>query len=294
MSTGAWGTPGRAPWDTPEAGQATPGAAPSSASRTFHVHEARWEVGGRAILDGVTLAAAGGVTGVLGPNGSGKSSLLRAVVGALPGAHGTWELDTVDLRRLSPRERARLVALVEQEAAAEGEHRVLDVVLLGRTPHRPRWSGDSDDDVGLARACLERAGATHLAERDLATLSGGERQRVHVARALAQQPRLLLLDEPTNHLDVAAQLELMALVQGVGGDGVAVVVVLHDLTTALRWCDHVVVLDDGRVAAAGAPEQVLTPELLAAAWGVRAEILRAGDGTPTIAYLGPGAPDSGR
>ena len=294
MSSGTWGSPAPDPLDAPGAGDAVPGAAPSSSARTFLVREARWEVGGRAILDGVTLAAAGGVTGVLGPNGSGKSSLLRAVVGALPGAHGTWQLDDVDLQRLSARERARLLALVEQEATAEGEHRVLDVVLLGRTPHRPRWSRDSDDDVALARACLDRAGATHLADRDLATLSGGERQRVHVARALAQQPRLLLLDEPTNHLDVAAQLELMALVRGVANDGVAVVVVLHDLTTALRWCDHVVVLDDGRVAAAGAPEQVLTPELLAAAWGVRAEILRAADGTPTIAYLGPAAPDSGR
>ncbi|ROR93994.1 iron complex transport system ATP-binding protein [Salana multivorans] len=254
----------------------------------FVVRDARWDAGGRAILDGVHLAAPGGVTAVVGPNGSGKSSLLRAVVGALPGARGAWELDGADLRALSARDRARRLALVEQDATAEGEHRVLDVVLLGRTPHRPRWGGDSADDVALALACLDRAGAAHLASRDLATLSGGERQRVHLARALAQQPRLLLLDEPTNHLDVAAQLELLDLVRRIADDdGVAAVVVLHDLTSALRWCDHAVVLDAGRVVAAGRPSDVLTPRLLAAVWGVRAEILRASDGSPVLAFTGP-------
>ncbi|WP_246071622.1 ABC transporter ATP-binding protein [Miniimonas arenae] len=256
----------------------------------FAVDGVRWRVGDRAILADVgLLAPAGRLTAVLGPNGSGKSSLLRAVVGALDVDSGAWSLDGEDLRAMGRRERARRVALVEQEAPTDVALTVLDVVLLGRSPHRSRWQGDTPQDVALAHALLARCGAAHLAARDVATLSGGERQRVHVARALAQEPRLLLLDEPTNHLDVAAQLDLLALVRDVAdADGVTAVLVLHDLNQALRWCDHAVVLDAGRVVAAGHPHDVVTPALVARVYGVRAEVLVAGDGTPTLAYLGTG------
>ena len=241
-----------------------------------------WRIDGRAILDDVALTGpAGGVTGVLGPNGSGKSSLLRTIVGALDPDAGAWLLDGTDLRRLSRRDRARRLALVEQESAADVSLLALDVVLLGRTPHRSRWSADSRQDEEIARRALARCGAEHLAQRDVATLSGGERQRVHLARALAQEPRLLLLDEPTNHLDVAAQLALLDLVAGLG---VTSVVVLHDLNHALRWCDHVVVLDEGRVAAAGDPATVLTPALIAEVYGVAAEILLDRDGRPVLTF----------
>ena len=241
-----------------------------------------WRIDGRTILDGVALTGpAGGITGVLGPNGSGKSSLLRTLVGALDPGAGTWLLDGTDLRRLSRRDRARRLALVEQESAADVALVVRDVVLLGRTPHRSRWSVENRHDDELARRALERCGASHLADREIATLSGGERQRVHLARALAQEPRLLLLDEPTNHLDVAAQLALLELVAGLG---VTSVVVLHDLNQALRWCDHVVVLDQGRVVASGDPARVLTPALIEAVYGVAAEVLHAADGQRVLTF----------
>ncbi|PYF96767.1 iron complex transport system ATP-binding protein [Georgenia satyanarayanai] len=229
-------------------------------------------LGGTPVLrDVAAQLPPGEVSAVVGPNGSGKSSLLRLLVGALEPEHGTVLLDGRELAELSRRARARELALVEQDSSAPVSLDVLDVVLLGRTPHRPTWSADSSDDVDLARQALARTGAAHLEGRDVATLSGGERQRVHLARALAQTPRLLLLDEPTNHLDVAAQLDVLHLAGELAATGVTVLTALHDLNHALEHCAHVVVLDAGRVVAAGPPAEVLTEELVSRVYGVRAE-----------------------
>ncbi|NNU27334.1 ATP-binding cassette domain-containing protein [Isoptericola sp. JC619] len=249
----------------------------------------RWSVGGRLILDDVDVTAPpGALTGLVGPNGTGKSSLLRLVAGverpdggrvslvARPGAPGEAG-DSEDLLAMARRRRARTLAFVEQDAASELPVTVFDAVLLGRTPHRSVLAGPTEDDNALARAALERAGAGDLAAREVSTLSGGERQRVHMARALAQQPRVLLLDEPTNHLDVAAQLATMRLVGELAADGVTVLAALHDLSLAAATCDHVVVLAPepaGRVVAAGPVEEVLVPEVIDPTYGVRTTVLR--------------------
>ncbi len=245
-------------------------------SETLQTSRVAFRAGGRLVVDGVDITApAGAVTGVLGPNGSGKTSLLRLVVGVLPLETGAVLLDGVDLARITRRDRARRIALVAQDAAPDTGLDVLDVVLLGRTPHASRWGTDRASDVALARRCLARTGAADLAGRPLATLSGGERQRVHLAAALAQEPRLLLLDEPTNHLDVAAQLALLGLVRSLAADGVTVVMAVHDLNHALSTCDHVVVLAAGRVRAAGPPADVLTPDVIEEVYGVRADVVEA-------------------
>ncbi|WP_240645897.1 ABC transporter ATP-binding protein [Georgenia sp. SYP-B2076] len=254
-----------------------PGVALDVAALTLAVGPAR-------ILTGVDASVpAGAVSAVVGPNGSGKSTLLRVLVGALAPDTGTVLLSGRDLGRLARRERARSLALVEQDAAADVSHDVLDVVLLGRTPHRPRWGADSATDLDIARRALARTGATALAGRDFATLSGGERQRVHLARALAQEPRLLLLDEPTNHLDVGAQLAVLGLARELAADGVTVLAALHDLNHALRYCDHVLVLDAGRVVAAGDPREVLTDGLVGDVYGVRAHRARV-DGREILLF----------
>ncbi|ANC30670.1 ABC transporter ATP-binding protein [Isoptericola dokdonensis] len=244
----------------------------------------RWSVGGRLILDDVDVTAPpGAVTGLLGPNGTGKSTLLRLVAGVQRPDGGGVRLvgpdggDDADLLAMDRRRRARTVAFVEQDATSELPVTVLDAVLLGRTPHRHLLAGPSARDRDVARAVLVRVGAAHLADREVATLSGGERQRVHLARALAQEPRVLLLDEPTNHLDVAAQLATMRLVTELARDGVTVLTALHDLSLAAATCDHVVVLAPGpagRVVAAGPVEDVLVPEVIDPVYGVRTTVLR--------------------
>ncbi|MFG2333964.1 ABC transporter ATP-binding protein [Streptomyces sp. NPDC048604] len=234
------------------------------------------EVAGARLVRDITLhAAAGQVVGLVGPNGSGKSSLLRCVYRALRPATGTVRLDGEDLHAMDAREGARLLAALPQETSAEFDFSVGEVVAMGRLPHRRGATGrlTADDDRICAQA-LARVGAAHLTDRSLLTLSGGERQRVLIARALAQQPRVLVLDEPTNHLDIAQQLEVLALVRGLGP---TVLVALHDLNLAARHCDVLYVIADGRIVASGPPHDVLSPDLLAKVFGVRAHRVRHPD-----------------
>ncbi|WP_129336749.1 ATP-binding cassette domain-containing protein [Cellulomonas endophytica] len=269
-------------------------------------------LGGRWVVDGVDATPPPGrLTGLLGPNGAGKSTLLRLVAGVAAPEAGTVLVGTSDevpapapqdaagrpdgalvpLHRLPRRRRARAVALLEQESSLAVPFTVREVVALGRIPHRG-LSAPGRDEAVVASA-LVAAGADHLADRAWSQLSGGERQRVQIARALAQEPSLLLLDEPTNHLDVHAQLATLALVRSRGTTAVAA---LHDLTLAAAWCDHVLVLDGGRLVAAGAPADVLTAELVARVWGVRCEVLvHPRTGHPVIAFDGPQptGPDDG-
>ncbi|OZB47476.1 MAG: histidinol phosphatase, partial [Cellulomonas sp. 14-74-6] len=242
-------------------------------------------LGGRWVVDGVDATPpTGALTGLLGPNGAGKTTLLRLVAGLLvpqagavmvsddePATGPTSTAGAVPQRQvpvhlLPRRHRARRIALLEQESSSAVPLTVRDVVALGRIPYRSWW-GTDDDPAAVDRA-LEAAEAAHLADRAWATLSGGERQRVQIARALAQEPALLLLDEPTNHLDVAAQLHLLAFVRNLGTTTVAA---LHDLNLAAAFCEHVLVLSAGRLAAAGHPADVLTPPLLRQVYGVEAE-----------------------
>lgn len=241
---------------------------------------------GTLILDGVSLAPRPGtVTGLLGPNGSGKSTLLRLLAGVIAPASGVVTLDGEPLDRVGRRAVARRIAVVAQQSDTQVELTVLDVVRLGRVPHRRAWAPVAADDEEAVRTALARTGLTDKAHRSWHTLSGGERQRVQIARALAQEPRELLLDEPTNHLDIQHQLALLTLV---GDLRLTSVVALHDLNLAAMYCDRLVILKQGRVVAAGAPYDVLTESLIADVYGVRATITRPGPtDRPHIRFLGP-------
>ncbi|MDJ1134442.1 ABC transporter ATP-binding protein [Streptomyces iconiensis] len=248
-------------------------------------------VGERArhlLVDGVDLEAAPGETiGVVGPNGSGKTTLLRCVYGTLSPTSGQLLLDGRDMTGMSTKERARSVAAVPQDAGGGFGLTVQQAVAMGRSPHKRFWEGDTARDAAYVREALERTGATELAERRVDELSGGERQRVLVARALVQEPALLVLDEPTNHLDVRYQWELLALVDGLAATSV---LALHDLNLAAYFCDRIYVLDAGRVVKGGPPAEVLTEEMLAEVYGVRAEVsVHPATGAPTVVYLPPTA-----
>lgn len=232
-----------------------------------------------AVLHDVDLTAAGRtITGILGPNGSGKSTLLAAMYRALElsGAnvhvHGVLNVDGEPLDRLARREIARRIAVVAQHEPHHLGLRVIDVVELGLLPRSRRFAhgpGLSDaDDRERCEQALDRVDARHLAYRFYADLSGGEKQRVVVARALAQDTTHLLLDEPTNHLDLRHQFDVCNLVVDAA---LTTVIVLHDVNLALRYCDAVVVLAEGRVVAAGPPPDVITPQVLDRVWHVQAE-----------------------
>ncbi|EHY87357.1 ABC transporter ATP-binding protein [Saccharomonospora azurea] len=233
-------------------------------------HGVTWMRRGRLVLDDVTVeVSAGSITGLVGPNGSGKTSLLTLMAGLHRPTEGRVLLGSRNASTIPPRERARLVALLEQHATTSLNLTVRQVVELGRVPHR-RFS--SPDPAGaVVDEAMAAAHIEHLAERSWQTLSGGERQRVQLARALAQQPSALLLDEPTNHLDLRHQLELMRTVRRLG---VTVVTALHDLDLAAAYCDRLAVLDAGRLVASGPVDEVLDSRLVDTVYGVRAEVER--------------------
>ncbi|WP_028927653.1 ABC transporter ATP-binding protein [Pseudonocardia acaciae] len=225
-----------------------------------------WSVKGHRLLDGIDLAARDGtVVGLLGPNGSGKSTLLRLLAGLRDPDTGTVRYDDTSLRDLGRRVLARRLAVVEQDVSAHTHVSVRQVVELGRTPFRGRFDALTEHDRRIVDAALERVDVADKQHRSWHTLSGGEKQRTQLARALAQEPREILLDEPTNHLDIRHQLELLDLLRTLD---VTCVVALHDLNLAVRYCDHIVVLDHGQVVASGTPETVLTSDLIESVYGV--------------------------
>lgn len=249
------------------------------------------QLGAQTILDAVDLTAEPGkVTGLIGPNGAGKSTLLRAILGLAPLASGSVSFGGTDLLAMSRRSRAQFATFVEQSADTDARLTTREVVLLGRIPFQTVWQvSPSSEDTGLAEAALAAVDMLAFADRLYHTLSGGEQQRVQIARALAQQPRLLLLDEPTSHLDVHAQLATLALLHQRARDGGTILLALHDLNLAAGFCDALILLHDGRQVAAGPPEQVLTPALLRAVYGVDVTVLRhPRNGRPLIAYDLPG------
>lgn len=239
------------------------------------------------LVSGVSFAApTGAVTGLIGPNGAGKSTLIGAAVGLRPVAAGTIAFDGADLPHMRPAERARLSAYVEQSASTSERLTVRDVVALGRIPYQTSWqSAPSPADEAIVDEAIRELGIGGFARRLYHSLSGGEQQRVHLARALAQEPRLLLLDEPTSHLDIQAQLTVLELLRRRAEAGVTVLLALHDLNLAARFCDHLVVMQGGSVVAEGAPADVLTADLLLEVYGVHASILELpGSKYPFVVY----------
>ncbi|WP_407319883.1 ABC transporter ATP-binding protein [Isoptericola halotolerans] len=237
-----------------------------------------------AVADADLVAADGRTLGLIGPNGSGKSTMLRTILGAIDG-EGTVTVDDDLVRDLTPRQRADRIAVVAQEEPSGLPSTAWDSVLLGRSARMSGWSRYRPDDERAAQQAMDRAGVTHLAHRHVDDLSGGERQRVLIARALAQGSTHLLLDEPTNHLDVRYQHEILGLVHGLP---LTTVTVLHDLNLAARYCDELVLLHGGHVVAAGAPADVLVPELLEPVYEISVRRLDV-DGVPQLVF-GLGAP----
>lgn len=258
---------------------------------SLELSRVRFARDGRTIIDGVDVTPpSAALTALIGPNGAGKSTLLHLIAAVERADAGELALDGRSLSGMRRRERARLVALAEQQGEVDQQLTVEASVLLGRTPHLGAFAAPTARDLGVVAEALRAVGAAEFAQRPLGSLSGGERQRVTLARALAQEPQLLLVDEPTNHLDLAAQLRALELLAELARGGLTVLAALHDLSHAAAYADHLVVLADGRVIAAGAPGEVLTAELVHEVYGVRAAVVEHPlTGRPLIAVAANGA-----
>lgn len=226
-------------------------------------------------------------TVIVGPNACGKSTLLRALTRLITPTAGTVFLDQQDIHRYPTRQVAKLLALLPQTPSTPDGVTVIDLVSRGRYPHQRLFQQWSQADEVAVRRAMDITGTSDLADRTVNELSGGQRQRAWLAMVLAQDTELLLLDEPTTFLDVAHQIEVLELCQHLRSEeGKTLVAVLHDLNQACRYASHLIVMREGSILATGAPDDVLTPSLVAEAF--RIECLVVPDpvtGTPMVVPL---------
>jgi iron complex transport system ATP-binding protein len=246
--------------------------------------------GRRTILDDATIAVpSGAVTAVLGPNGSGKSTLLRVLGGLWRPTSGEVTLNGKPLSAVSRSDVARHVAFLPQDTRCDFAFTVEEIVAMGRLPHRSRFSPASPRDHEVIDEAIARCDLEALRTRTVDRLSGGERQRVAIARCLASEPTVLLLDEPTAHLDLEHALTVFALCRSLAAAGKSVVMATHDLAGASRVASNAVLLRAGRIVAAGAPLDVLTPASCRDVFAVDTEVLATSDGRPALVFSSPGA-----
>jgi iron complex transport system ATP-binding protein len=243
---------------------------------------------GRDILRDVSLhVRPGEIIAVAGPNGAGKSTLLRVLAGLIAPASGKVHVDGADLRAFDRRALGRRIAFLPQDRTVHWPLNARSVVALGRIPHGSGpGRGESEDDHRMIDAALAATDATALAHRPISELSGGERARVLIARALAQDAGVLVADEPTAGLDPAHALSLFETFTRIAAEGRAVIVALHDLGLALRYCPRALLLKDGVIAASGPTRDVLTEPEIARVYGVRAKVGVIG-GVPTVVPVAP-------
>lgn len=230
------------------------------------------ELGGKHILGPIDLdIEEGAFLGVLGPNGSGKTTLLRALTGEVRLARGSLLFEDRPLKSYRAVELARRVGVVPQQFNLDFNFTVSEMVAMGRYAH-----GDEAADGEAVAAALQTTGLIELADRLVTQLSGGERQRALIAQTLAQESPTLLMDEPLNNLDLNHQLEVMQLLRSLHRQGRTIAVVLHDLNMAAQYCDELLLLDHGMLAARGKPEAILEPAVIMEVFRVRVAVHRQG------------------
>ncbi|MDR1318080.1 MAG: ABC transporter ATP-binding protein [Treponema sp.] len=217
---------------------------------------------GKATVAGINISAKkGNVLCLIGPNGAGKTTILRTFAGLLPPVRGEALLSGENIAAIKAAERARRLAVVLTEQPFSSLTSAYEIVAAGRTPYTNFFGALNEKDHKIARGTLETVGAAELADRDFLSLSDGEKQKVMIARALAQQPEIIILDEPTSHLDIRHKLEVMEIVNHLAREtGLVVILALHDIDLALKYCGFVLFVKDGRILAEGKPEEIVTTD----------------------------------
>ncbi len=251
----------------------------SNTSRPLHLFtldKVSFDVPGRQLLAPLTLALpARKIIGLIGHNGSGKSTLLKILARQQQASGGTARFEEKPLQRWSERDFARKVAYLPQYTPAATGLSVRELIALGRYPWHGALGRFGKQDADKVEEAMALTDVTALADQLVDTLSGGERQRVWLAMLVAQDTECLLLDEPISALDIAHQIDVLALVQRLSQEkGLGVIVVLHDVNLAARYCDEIIALHSGRMIARGTAEKIMTPEQLQAIYGLKMEVIR--------------------
>lgn len=239
----------------------------------IRIEHLSYSFGKQPILNDISLhVAQGSFTALLGPNGCGKTTLLRCIGGLLKPQSGTIILQGKELRDYNPRQLAQQLSFVRQQASTDFEFTAFDLVMMGRNPYQKHLENESQSDRQLVEQCMRQANTWHLRDSFPHEMSGGELQRVMIARALAQSTPIMLLDEPTSNLDIAHQFDIMEMLSNIcQRQGKTILLVVHDLNLALRYCPQAVLLHNYGIIAHGAIENVLTSNNIRTAFGIESE-----------------------
>lgn len=241
----------------------------------YDLTDVTYDLPARRILQPLTLSLpAARVYAIIGANGSGKSSLIKLLARQHTPTSGRIAFQGRDLPAYTQRELARSIAYLPQFTPSAEGMTVRELTSLGRFPWHGAFGRFGDEDKAHVDAALQRMDLNRLEDRLVDRLSGGERQRVWLAMMLAQNPTCLLLDEPTSALDIAHQADLLKVVHGISrADGLSVLIVIHDVNMAARYCDEILAMRDGRLVAQGSPETILNPETLDDLFGLRMGVM---------------------
>jgi len=223
------------------------------------------------VLKSISTDFKEGIVAILGPNGSGKTTLLRALM-KIVSFSGRIEINYEDLKKMSRKEIARNVSFVPQEFPEDVEFTALEIVMMGRYPHKKFFSFEDTEDYRISRDALNLVKLDELAERSLRSMSSGEKQRVLIARALAQKADILLLDEPTSNLDLKHSIEVMRLLKKLAHRK-TVVLTMHNINLASLYCNRIILLKEGKIVADGSPEQVITAENIREVYGCEVAVV---------------------
>lgn len=243
--------------------------------KPIQIKHLSWAYDQRKILNDISLDIQGGYfTGIIGPNGSGKTTMAKLLSKLLKGSEKTVYINNKDISKIRVSELAQTMALVPQSSSVTYDLTAYEVVLLGRTPHLKRFQRESQKDYDLVKQVMIETDTWQYKDRLIHQLSGGERQRVIIARALAQEPKILILDEPVTYLDVHHQLQVMSLIKQLSiSRKMTIVIILHDLNYALKYCDQVMMLNDGKIFKYGKPHDVVTIENIRAVYDIDVSIV---------------------
>ena len=231
----------------------------------------------KTVVSGVEInALKGQVICLIGPNGSGKSTILRTLAGMLAPIGGTVYIGGNDIRSIKPNDLAKQMAVVLTESLNVNMTSAYEIASMGRIPYTGFFGRLNADDHRIVRECMQIVGAAELAERDFSSLSDGEKQKILIARALAQEPELIILDEPTSHLDIKHKVEILRILNRLSAiNGVTVILALHDLDIAVKNCQFVLLIKDGKVEAQGRPEDIIGKDTIGDLYGIEGAVFNS-------------------
>lgn len=240
----------------------------------IQVKNLTYTIGEKQILKDINFQIEKGkIYGILGNNGSGKSTLLKALSRINPVKNGTIFIDKKDINLYSAKHLAQTIALVPQQTNLMFDFSALQIALMGRIPYQKPLYADSQEDLEIVKQSMLRTNTWHLRDMNAKNLSGGEFQRLIIARALSQQTPILMLDEPISSLDIRHQFDIMSLLKQINKEtNATILIIIHDLNLAMRYCDEVILLNKGELVAKGKSKQVLTQDNISKHFGIKVNI----------------------